>query len=135
MTIFLKAPGTVAPLNGTIERYRVQAALNFVASEIHTSIGLRFRGFPPGSATYEYAEQLIAKKLTYLNEIELKDKKFLVGDKFSIADSYLYIVLSWLPPEDREKYPAIQAYFEGIKSLEGVIAAHARIATNPATAV
>ena len=37
----------------------------------------------------------LSKKLAYLNDTLLKGKKFVVGDKWTIADSYLYICLTW----------------------------------------
>jgi hypothetical protein len=60
---------------------------------------------------------------------------FLVGGKFSIADSYLYIVLTW--PQyvgvDMSGYPLLQAYSAGIAALPQVVAAHALMATNPSS--
>lgn len=50
------------------------------------------------AATPEQKAAAIAKlntKLKYVNENMVNGKKFLVGDSFTIADSYLYIVLSW----------------------------------------
>jgi glutathione S-transferase len=60
-----------------------------------------------------------------------------VGDSFTIADAYLYIVLSWtsIVSIDLTPYPKVKAYFERIGALENVKAAHARIATNPATSI
>jgi glutathione S-transferase len=61
--------------------------------------------------------------------------QFLVGGKFSIADSYLYIVLGWgrWVGVDLSAYPAVKAYWEGIDQLPQVVAAHAKIATNPSS--
>ena len=57
----------------------------------------------------------VATKLKYLNEVLLKDKKFVIGDSFTVADAYLYIVLSWEPYAkfDTAPFPVVQAYFEG----------------------
>jgi glutathione S-transferase len=75
----------------------------------------------------------IHKKLMYIAKNLLNGKDFLVGNKFSIADSYLYIVLSWGPflGVDITLYPAIQAYFERVKALPAVIQAYEKMATNP----
>ena len=120
-------------MNGTNERYQVIAALNLVSSEIHPAIGFRFFPVPAGGELEGFRENRIKTKLTYLNDHALKDKKYLVGDKFSIADSYLYIVLTWLKPGELDAYPAVKAYFEGIKALPFVVEAHAKMAGNPAT--
>jgi glutathione S-transferase len=44
-----------------------------------------------------YLVTLYKKKLTYTNDKLVGGKDFLVGSSFTIADSYLYIVLSWCP--------------------------------------
>jgi glutathione S-transferase len=75
------------------------------------------------------------KKFDYVQNTLLKDKTYLVGDKFSIADSYLYIVLSWTGyvGVDLTPYPGLQAYSANIAKLPNVVAAHAAMATNPAS--
>jgi glutathione S-transferase len=73
--------------------------------------------------------------LKFLNDVELVNKKFMVGDSFTIVDSYLYIVLTWLGPTGLDAYPVVKAYFDGISSLEGVVAAHAKMATSPTSTV
>ena len=92
-----------------------------------------FGGLAPESEAGAFADKRFRTKLTFLNDVELKDKQFIVGNKFTIADSYLYIVLTWVKPEDLDNFPTIKAYFNGIKALDGVVNAHARIATNPAS--
>lgn len=86
--------------------------------------------FAPESDGRKFFEARIVSKLAYL-EKQLTGKSYLVGEKFSVADSYLYIVLTWLKPEDLTPYPAVSKFFEGIKNLPGVVAAHARMATHP----
>lgn len=120
-------------MNGTKERYQVISALNLISSEIHPAIGFRFYPVPTGGELEAFREKRIQAKLTYLNDKELKGKSFLVGNSFTIADSYLYIVLSWLKPADFDAFPNVKAYFEGIKSLPVVMEAHAKMAFNPAT--
>ena len=130
-----QAPGKVAPLNGTTERYLVQNALNYVASEVHTSIGGLFA--PNSDAVKDYLRAGAAKRLAFLEDNLIGNKRFLVGDSFTIADSYLYIVLSWgaYVGVDLSPYAKVKAYFERIGNLEHVKAAHARMATSPATVV
>ena len=50
-----------------------------------------------------------------MNDFLVKDKKFVVGDAFTVADAYLYIVLTWEPYAkfDTAPFPNVQAYFEG----------------------
>ena len=75
------------------------------------------------------------KKLTYVNENLLNGKDYLVGSSFTIADSYLYITLSWVGyvGVDISPFANITAYYERIKALPAVVASHAAMATNPST--
>ena len=106
-------PGKVAPLNGTVERALVQNALSYVSSEVHGTVGHLFN--PALSAEMkEYISGKYATKLQYVNDHLLGKKHYLVGDAFSVADSYLNIVLSWCPyvGVDLTTYPNIVAYVE-----------------------
>ncbi len=130
-----QAPGKVAPQYGTTERYLVQNALNYIASEVHPSIGHLF--YPNSDEVKEYIMSKGASKLEYLEKTFIADKNFVVGDSFTIADSYLYICLSWTKwvGVDLIPYPKVQAYFERIGNLENVKAAHARMDQKPATII
>jgi len=128
-----QAPGTIAAPYGTTERYLVQQAVNYVGSEVHTSIGGLFR-----ASTDEVRAFLVEganRRLKYLNDTYLVNKKFLVGDSFSIADAYLYIVLSWsgYVKVDLSPFPVVVEYFNYIGNLSNVVEAKARIATSPTT--
>jgi len=74
-------------------------------------------------------------KLKYINDTLVKGKTFVVGDQFSVADAYLYIVLTWEPYAkfDTSPYPNVKAYFEGIKALPFIQAAHKAMGNSPAT--
>eukprot|EP01034_Spumella_vulgaris_P035357 gene35357-biopygen30085 len=128
------APGKIAPLNGTTERSVLQNVLSYVSTEVHPSIGGLFN--PAASEEVKtYIKGNAAKKLAYLESTIIGDKQFVVGDSFTVADSYLYIVLSWTAYVgiDLAPYPKVQAYSQRIGALENVVAAHARIATSPTT--
>lgn len=127
-------PDSVCPAAGTTERYQVIGALNYVASEVHSSFGPLFN---PAAAedVKTHCRNNIVKKLDYL-EKEFATKSFLAGgEKFSIADLYLYIVLSWCPYVGAtiDEHANVKAYFEKMAGLPEVVAAHARMGTAPAT--
>lgn len=113
----------------------LQSALSYISSEVHSAIGGLF--YPLSEPLKAAQMEKIAKKLDYCEKTFVGDKKFLIGDSFTVADSYLYIVLSWSPyvGVDLTPYPKVKAYFEGIGSLEAVRAAHERIATDPTTTI
>lgn len=128
-----QAPGKVAAENGTKDRYLVVNHLNYLASELHASYGPLFYGLE-GEAK-EAQLKKVSTKLEYIATHVLKSNNYLVGDKFSIADSYLYIILSWsgYVGVDLTAHPTIKAYSEFIGALPFVVKAHAAMATNPAT--
>jgi glutathione S-transferase len=110
-----------------------QNCLNYIASEVHASFGPLFGPLSPEAKAAQIEK--INKKLEYVQNTLLKDNKtYLVGDKFSVADSYLYIVLSW--PKyvgvDLTPFPGLEAYAASIGKLPAVVEAHAAMATNPA---
>lgn len=112
----------------------MQAALNFVASELHAASGPLFG--PASDEVKAYNLGRLQKKYATLNDLLLKGgRKFLVGDSFTVADSYCYIVCSWTGyiGLDRTAYPNVEAYFQNIAGLDFVKAAHARMAEKPAT--
>lgn len=127
-----QAPGTVAPENGANGRYLVQNMLNYTASEVHAGIGGLFNPtLTPEVKAYVMANYL--KKIAYVNDNLLNGKEYLVGSSFTIADSYLYITLSWVGyvGVDLSPYPNVTAYYERIKALPKVVEAHAAMATDP----
>jgi glutathione S-transferase len=77
----------------------------------------------------------IHKKFMYITKHLLNDKDFLVGNKFSIADIYLYIALGWAPYVGVElaQYPIIQTYFDRVKALPAVIRAQEKMTGNPSS--
>lgn len=88
------APGAnLAPSNGTLERYQLVSLLNFISAEIHKNfIPLFDRA--AGEGVHSRAHAALATRLAYLEQ-ELLGKDFLTGDRFTIADAYLYAVLNW----------------------------------------
>ncbi|KAJ3202356.1 hypothetical protein HK099_001881 [Clydaea vesicula] len=124
----LNPAAKLAPANGTNERYVLQSKLSFLSSEVHSSVGSLFSA--PAGDIREYFVQKANTKLSYLEKVELPGKKFLVGDNFTVADSYLYIILSWLQflNIDLATYPVLKSYYENIASLDFVKEAHAKMA-------
>jgi len=124
----------VGPAPATHERYRLQALLSFISSEIHSRVGPLFN--PATSEEVKtFLKGIVNRKLQYLQDNLLAGgKRFLLGDGFTVADAYLYIVLSWAPHLglDLSPFPGVKAYWDGIAALDGVKAAHARIAEKPA---
>lgn len=105
---------------GTMERYHLMEWLNFISSEIHKSLGALFNP----KMTPEWKDNQIAlfgRRCDYVVKI-LGDKPYLMGDKFSIADAYLFTVLSWTGhlKVDISKWPTLKDYMTRINARPAV---------------
>jgi glutathione S-transferase len=108
-------PGAgLLPAAGTLERYRVQEWLNFITSEIHKSFGPLFKDTTPEEYKTVVKENL-AKRFAYVDE-HLAKRHYLSGEKFTVADAYLYTVSRWLARVgmDIGQWPNVKAYAERI---------------------
>ena len=110
-------PGAkLAPAAGTMERYRLMEWLSFINSEIHKSFSPLFRQDAP-EGVKQYARKNIETRLEYLQRA-LGTKKFLMGEQYTVADAYLYTVLSWAPfvKLDLGKWPELKRYVDRINA-------------------
>ncbi len=79
---------------GTMARTRVQEHLNYVATEIHKSFGPLFS--PTSTDDQKEAQKpIIAKKLDYMNGVLADGRDYLVDNRFTVADAYLFVVANW----------------------------------------
>jgi glutathione S-transferase len=105
-----KPDSGLAPRAGTFERYRLMEMLNFITSEVHKSFGPLFKQDTSPDAKKAAVENL-GKKFDWL-EGQIKEGKFVLGDAFTVADAYLFTMLSWTKHVgiDLAKWPALAAY-------------------------
>lgn len=82
------------PLAGSIDRARLQEHLNFISSELHKAFGPFFTGKADGDAR-EPAEENVVKKMAHFEKILSDGRNYLLGDTFSVADAYLFVVSNW----------------------------------------
>lgn len=112
----------LAPPNGTLERTRLQEALNFVSSELHKSFGPFFTGRELVGDARQTAEANIGRRTAYVEERLADGRAYLLGDTFTVADAYAFVVLNWASfiGVSLDAYPKTQSYV-------------ARIAARPAS--
>ena len=117
-----KPASKLAPPAGSFERYRLQEWLNFITSELHKSFGALFSN--PPEAWKETLKTRIAGRFDMLSK-SLQGKDYLMGSTFTVADAYLFVILSWTSHVgiDLSKWPVLTAYFERIKARPAVKAA------------
>lgn len=122
-------PGSaLAPANGSIARYQLQAMLNFISSEIHKSWGpLWNKAAPP--AAHDAAKAALDKRFNNL-KAPLEAHPYLKGpaaqgDGFTVADAYLFTVTNWgqWTGVDLAQWPWIAAHHARVAARPAVIAA------------
>lgn len=116
-----KKPGAgLAPKAGTMERYRLMEWLNFIASEVHKTLGALFNP----KITPEWKEDRIAlfgRRCDALSH-GLGSRPYLMGGKFTVADAYLFTILNWthLFKLDMGKWPRLKDYMARVGARPAV---------------
>jgi len=112
----LRPETKLAPANGTLDRVRLQEQLNYTASELHKSFGPFFAPVKPEGALREQALTKLTKRFDAL-EARLSDgRPYVMGDNFTVADAYTFVVASWakLIDFDLSGHPRIREYVERV---------------------
>lgn len=108
----------LAPPAGDLQRYRLLEWLGYINSEIHKNFSPFFN--PAATAQMkDMAKANLQRRLTYAEQA-LGDRPFLLGERFTVADAYLFTILGWGPAAgvDIGQWP-------GLKAL------HARVGARP----
>jgi glutathione S-transferase len=106
-----KPAAGLAPAAGTMARYRLMEWLNFIATEVHKSVGALFNPQMTPEMK-EVQKAYIARRLQALDAM-IAGRDWLAGASFSVADAYLFNVLRWCGYHkiDLAQWPAIAAFF------------------------
>jgi glutathione S-transferase len=110
-----KAPqAQLVPARGTSEHYRLLEWLGFISTEIHKGFGPLWNAKMPAAAK-DLAKANLGKRFAYLDR-HLAQRQFLLGERFSIADAYLFTVANWtnFHAIDVAPYPALKTYLERV---------------------
>jgi glutathione S-transferase len=114
----------LAPPNGTIERVKLQAWLNFFASEMHKGgfSPLFYKGIPEEGRDVFRAR--LKARFTHLNG-HLSANDYLMGSDYSVADMHFFVVSNWASwvNFDLSPYRAVIGYRERVGSRPAVLAA------------
>lgn len=119
-----QAPGShLVPEFGSLARYRLMEWLAFISTELH-------KGFSPlwnrqlPEAAHHLAREQLARRFDYM-EKALSGQEWVGGDHFSIADAYLFTVLSWTAYHqiDLSPWPNLLAFQQRVGARPAVNAA------------
>lgn len=115
----------LAPPNGTLERTRLQEALNFVSSELHKSFGPFFSGAELDADARQKAEAGVGRRAAHIEQTLADGRAFLLGDKFTVADAYAFVVLNWagFVGVSLDAFPKTQAYIASIAARPAAVKA------------
>ncbi|MCW5572239.1 MAG: glutathione transferase GstA [Steroidobacteraceae bacterium] len=86
-------PGTLAPVFGTPARWKQMELLAFIATEVHKGFGPLWNPGSPAEVR-EAAVKRLGTRFALLAQ-RLEKQPFLTGKDFTVADAYLFVMLSW----------------------------------------
>ncbi|KTB76869.1 MULTISPECIES: glutathione transferase GstA [Pseudomonas] len=110
----------LVPANGTLERARLQEILNYLAAEYHKAWTPLFYLAKGADATD--AQRPVIARQTYLNGLLADGRDYLLGNDFSVADTYLFAVTRWSVNFgiSLEAQPALQAFMARVEARPSV---------------
>lgn len=119
----LKPESGLAPPNGTLARYRLQEILTYINSELHKTYSPLFNPATPDETRTERTAYL-KRRYGYIESI-LDRQPYLMGERFSVADAYLFTVTNWGQrlKLDFSEFPALLAFQQRVAERPAVQAA------------
>lgn len=115
-----KPESGLLPKHGTMDYYRVLEWLNFISSEIHKQFTPLFKDGTP--ADYRpIPKDNLQKAFTFV-DAHLAGKQYLMGDTFTVADAYLFVVTNWgrFQEIDVAQWPNLKAFQDRVKARPAV---------------
>ena len=113
------AAKNLAPARDSAERYKLQEWLTYINSEVHKNFGPMFSPVLADDAKAFFKDRVMAK-FKYLDGA-LAGKDYLMGKQFTVADGYLFTMLSWA---ERMKFD--------LAAMPNLLAYKARVGARPA---
>jgi len=112
------AAKNLAPARDSAERYKLQEWLNFITTELHKNFAPMFSPVLSDDAKAFFKDRVMAK-FKYIDS-QLPGRDYLMGKQFTVADGYLFTMLSWA---DRMKFD--------LAALPNLVVYQARVAARP----
>lgn len=111
----------LAPKAGTLARARLQEELNFIASELHKAFAPLFRAATTEDGERE-AKAQIGRRFDDVEHKLADGRSHLLGERFSVADGYLFVVTNWARHKGiaLDPWPKLQAFMARVGERETV---------------
>jgi glutathione S-transferase len=105
---------------GTLENYRVREWLAYVGTELHKTVAPLYNPKTPEVARPIIIERF-RDRLRFV-DAALVGRQFLVGDRFTVADAYLFTVLSWAPELGvmLADFPNLASFYQRVQARPAV---------------
>ena len=115
----------LAPPNGTLERTRLQEALNFVSSELHKAFGPFFSGIDLNPDAKKNAKAGVSRRIDHIERNLADGRAYLLGDAFTVVDAYAFVVLNWtnFVGISLDAWPKTQAYVARVSDRPATVKA------------
>lgn len=84
----------LAPAAGSMERVRLQEWLNFISAELHKAFSPYF-GPEMSVEEKSKVEDKVKRRIGDVEQALGDGRQFVLGERFSVADAYLFVVLNW----------------------------------------
>ena len=110
----------LAPPSGSRARYRLQEWLTFIGTELHKSFVPFF--FPGASEEWKkFGHANLERRLAWTDG-QLAGRSYLLGEDFTVADAYLFTVLSWTKfiPLELGQWPNLTAFQQRVAARPAV---------------
>ena len=114
------ADKNLAPSRDHADRYKLQAWLTYINSELHKNLGPQFAPALSDDAKAFFKDRVMGK-FKYVDG-ELAGKDYLMGKQFSVADGYMFTMLSWA---ERMKWDL--AHLSNLMSYKARVAARPKV--------
>ncbi len=115
-----KPESGLLPEHGTMDYYRVLEWLTFISTEIHKQFTPLFKQDTP--ADYRSIAKANLQKAFTLVDAHLAGKSYLMGETFTVADAYLFVVTNWgrFQEIDVAQWPNLKAFQDRVKARPAV---------------
>lgn len=108
--------GLAPPLQG-MAHWRLLELLNFIATELHKGFSQLFA--KPPEEWRQKAVDKIKSRFALLSS-KLGSKPYLSGDRFTIADAYAFVMLTWAPRFEIPLPAELEGYVQRVRSRPAV---------------
>ncbi|MCW9000683.1 MAG: glutathione binding-like protein, partial [Kangiellaceae bacterium] len=85
----------LTPQYSSTGRIRLLELLSFASSELHKTFSPFFSSVEMDEKARASAESKIATRVDFINDRLEQNSPYLLGENFSVADAYFFVILNW----------------------------------------